>query len=140
MLSTSSPVLALQKRLGTSWPNINEARVRAQAKREELREKLRGLDSEDTSIVVFGSLARDEFTDGSDVDWTLLVDGSADPKHLEIARKAGKIVASASAKPVGGEGTFGSLTFSHELVHRIGGEDDTNRNTTRPSFCCWSRT
>jgi len=36
------------------------------------------LDSEDTSIVVSGSLARDEYTAGSDIDWTLLVDGSVD--------------------------------------------------------------
>jgi predicted nucleotidyltransferase len=34
---------------------------------------LRRIDSEDA--VVFGSLARGEFTAGSDIDWTLLVDG-----------------------------------------------------------------
>jgi hypothetical protein len=28
-------------------------------------------------------------------------------------------------------GAFGRLTFSHDLIHLIGGEDDTNRNTTR---------
>jgi hypothetical protein len=36
-----------------------------------------------------------------------------------------------SAKEVGREGLFGSMAFSHDLVHQIGGEDDTNRNTTR---------
>jgi predicted nucleotidyltransferase len=99
MLSTTSPVLALQERLGASWPQINAARVRAQAKRVELREKLQGFDSDDTSIVVFGSLARDEFTDGSDIDWTLLIDGSADPKHLDTAREVGRIVGGAAANP-----------------------------------------
>jgi len=126
-----SRLTQLEKRLGASWHHINDARSRAQAKREELQSSLRRIDSEDTSIVVFGSLARDEYTEGSDIDWTLLVDGFADPKHLEQARKIDEIVSSASAKPPGREGTFGTLAFSHELVHRIGGEDDTNRNTTR---------
>ena len=31
--------------------------------------------SDDLSLVVFGSLARGEWTSGSDVDWTLLIDG-----------------------------------------------------------------
>ena len=38
------------------------------------------LTGEDTSIVVFGSLARSELTSGSDLDWVLLVDGFADPE------------------------------------------------------------
>ena len=28
-------------------------------------------------------------------------------------------------------GTFGRMTFSHDLIHIIGGEDDTNRNLTQ---------
>ena len=28
-------------------------------------------------------------------------------------------------------GPFGRLTFSHDLIHKIGGDDDTNRNTTQ---------
>jgi hypothetical protein len=36
-----------------------------------------------------------------------------------------------SNKVVGREGLFGNMTFSHDLVHQIGGEDDTNRNTTK---------
>jgi len=52
------------------------------------------------------------------------------PNIFELARKIDEIVSGASAKHPGREGTFGSLAFSHELV-RIGGEDDTNRNTTR---------
>jgi UTP:GlnB (protein PII) uridylyltransferase len=47
----------------------------------ELEHALVNLDSEDTSIVVLGSLGRLEFTSGSDIDWNLLVDGIADPNH-----------------------------------------------------------
>jgi len=36
-----------------------------------------------------------------------------------------------ASKPTGPEGNFGKMVFSHGLIHEIGGEDDTNRNTTR---------
>jgi hypothetical protein len=36
--------------------------------------------------------------------------------------------------PPGREGTFGSLAFSHDIIQYIGGEDDTNSNTTRRSL------
>jgi len=92
---------------------------------------LSGQDSEATSIVVFGSLARDEFTAGSDIDWTLLIDGYADAQHLRVARQIREIVKKHSEKEPGPEATFGSMAWSHQLVHLIGGEDDTNQNTTR---------
>ena len=120
----------LESRLGAKWQNIRSARELARSKRSLLKKKLEGIDSDDTSIVVFGSLARDEFTEGSDIDWTLLIDGSADPKHLDIARKIREIVDAIAQKPPGPEGTFGNMAFSHEIIHQIGGEDDTNRNTT----------
>jgi hypothetical protein len=81
--------------------------------------------------VVSGSLARDEFTLGSDIDWTLLIDGSADPKHYDLTTKIGDVISGIAKKPVGRERTFGAMVFSHDLVHEIGGDDDTNLNTTR---------
>jgi hypothetical protein len=89
------------------------------------------VDSEDCSVVVSGSLARDEFTPGSDIDWTLLIDGQADPGVIEILPRIRRVADEAAAKPPGPEGTFGEMAFSHSLIHQIGGEDDTNRNTTR---------
>jgi len=82
MEESQSRLTLLERRLGADWRQIRGGRDRAQAKRAELRSALAGFDSEDTSIVVFGSLARDEFTAGSDIDWTLLIDGSADPSIL----------------------------------------------------------
>ena len=131
MTETSTKIELLEQRLSCDWRHLRKARVLAQDTRRKLGDVLVGLDSEDTSIVVSGSLARDEFTTGSDIDWTLHIDGSADPRHhdlyQEIALKVGPL---ASKKP-GVEGAFGSMIFSHELIHEIGGEDDTNRNTTR---------
>jgi predicted nucleotidyltransferase len=131
METAQSLLASLEKKLGTGWRNISAARKLAEEKKIELRLVLAGIDSDDTSVVVFGSLARDEFTEGSDIDWTLLIDGCADPKHLDVARKITAIVSRIAAKGVGGEGTFGNMAFSHDIIHQIGGEDDTNRNTTR---------
>jgi predicted nucleotidyltransferase len=89
------------------------------------------VDSEDCSLVVSGSLARDEFTPGSDIEWTFLIDGQADPDVIEILPRIVGVVEKVAGKQPGREGTFGAMAFSHNLVHQIGGEDDTNRNTTR---------
>ena len=119
------------QRLGLELRAVRAARARSEATRNDLSAKLQGIDSDDISIVVYGSLARGEFTEGSDIDWTLLVDGIADPKHLDVARKVENIISEAGGKSPGREGTFGTLTFSHELVQQIGGQEDTNRNSTR---------
>lgn len=89
--------------------------------------------SEDTSLVVFGSLARQEWTSGSDLDWTLLVDGLANSDHLRIAQEVQRVLKEklSNFKAPGPTETFGNLTFSHDLVHQIGGQNDTNKNTTR---------
>jgi predicted nucleotidyltransferase len=89
--------------------------------------------SGDTSLVVFGSLAREEWTSGSDLDWTYLIDGEADPEHLLIAREIQAVLKTNKDKfkPPGQTETFGNMAFSHDVIHQIGGETDTNKNTTR---------
>jgi len=95
-----------------------------------LGKALEGLSTTDAAIVVFGSLARNEWTK-SDVDWTLLIDGQADPEHLGLAQKVAQRLESEGFVPPGTSGIFGSMTFSHDLVQKIGGREDTNENTTR---------
>jgi predicted nucleotidyltransferase len=126
-----NPITSLAKRTDSAWDMISKARNNAQAKRKELYETLKGFDSSDTSIVVFGSLARNEFTSGSDIDWTLLIDGQSSPEHLDNAIEINKRIEEAREKPPGREGTFGGPALSGDLIHRIGGSDDTNRNTTQ---------
>jgi hypothetical protein len=92
---------------------------------------VKGLSSSDACIVVFGSLARKEWTSKSDVDWTLLIDGQADPEHLEVAQKIASRLKDAGFPAPGTTGIFGNMTFSHDLVQKIGGREDTNENTTR---------
>lgn len=88
------------------------ASERTRLKRTELSQSLAGLDSVDTSIIVFGSLARNEFTTGSDIDWILLIDGQAAPEHLAIANKIRDEIAKLKAKPPGEEGIFGKLSLA----------------------------
>lgn len=125
-----SPIEELSRRLEADWPQIFAAKRNARKKIDELNDALAGETSPDTSVVVHGSLAREEFTQGSDLDWTLLVDGQANPQHqkdlLSIKDKLEAI-----CKSPGQEKTFARLTFSHPIIQMIGGEDDTNANTTR---------
>ena len=121
----------LARNLGVTWSNLDQARELAGITRRKLTEALSDVVSDDVSIVVSGSLARGEFTSGSDIDWTLLVDGLSDAKHLDLTIEIGKTIQALAPKEVGQEKTFGTMVFSHDLVHQIGGEDDTNKNLTR---------
>jgi hypothetical protein len=89
--------------------------------------------SEDTSLVVFGSLARGEWTSASDLDWTYLIDGQANSDHLIIAQNIRQTLKKHEEKfrPPGQTGTFGNMAFSHDIIHQIGGQNDTNKNTTQ---------
>ncbi len=87
--------------------------------------------SEDTSLVVFGSLARGEWTTKSDLDWTYLIDGEANSDHLRIAQDIQKTFEKAEYQAPGHTGTFGNMAFSHDIVHQIGGQNDSNKNTTQ---------
>lgn len=126
-----SPVIELHDRLEADWPFITASRTASQEMKQRLTRELRHLVSPETTLVVYGSLARGEFSQGSDVDWTLLVDGAADPYHQDAAQRIGGRMREMDLPPPAPGGPFGSLTFSHDLIHNIGGEDDTNRNTTQ---------
>jgi hypothetical protein len=61
----------------------------------------------------------------------LVLDGIADSNHHALFVDAKRKIESFDPKGVGREGTFGTMISSHDLIHNIGGEDDTNRNLTR---------
>jgi predicted nucleotidyltransferase len=121
-------------------PILTRVRENASDRRSELDELLTGkvskpytYASDTASLVVFGSLARGEWTSGSDLDWTYLVDGQANSDHLLIAQDIYRVLKEHEDRfPLPGQtGIFGNLAFSHEIVHQIGGQSDTNRNTTQ---------
>src|SRR5438309_1765970 len=128
----SQAIEDLSLKVGKRWTAVDAARAAAVLKSDEIATILstHRLIPSDTSFVVFGSLARGEWTAGSDIDWTLLIDGEADPNHLKVAQSIASHLAGVGPGP-GRTATFGNLAFSHDIVHQIGGDSDTNRNTTQ---------
>jgi predicted nucleotidyltransferase len=121
----------LEQKLGCVWPAIRKARETTLGHRKSLSEAFSGQVASDTSVVLFGSIAREEMTRGSDADWILLVDGQAFPEHEEQKRDTARRLSEGRFVAPGRSGIFGCMVGSHSLVHEIGGEDDTNSNTTR---------
>jgi predicted nucleotidyltransferase len=140
------PLFMLEQKLRCRWQHLRKADSEAFEARNSLATILeKGVGkfaTEDANLVVFGSLARREWIDWeSDLDWTYLIDGQANSRHLKITQqiratleKEGREIdgrfVSRFAEP-GATGTFGDLGFSHQLVHLIGGQDDTNKNMTQ---------
>jgi hypothetical protein len=114
-----------------AWDNALQAK-RILREQIETSGLLTGDDGSDRSFVVFGSLARNEYTrpGKSDVDWTLLVDGLADSQDIDLVHGLRRLV-EVEHKTPNKTGPFGNLVFSHGLIHQIGGGDDTNANTTQ---------
>ncbi len=114
--------------LNTEWVHLKTSRHLTKTTRKELETALQHLNLKDTSIVVGGSLARGDYTTGSDIDSILLIDGPADPTHHVHFGKVHKVINSKSGKPVGPDGVFDTMVFSHELVHNIADQKDDNSN------------
>lgn len=130
----------LEKELSCNWQAIRNAQVQAEIAKVifcdsldkcSTHGKVKFLPENEVSIVVFGSLARGEWTEGSDVDWTLLIDGPADPEHRNIAHIISTSLEESGLRKPGSTGVFGNMAFSHDIIHQIGGQKDTNRNTTQ---------
>jgi len=129
-MPTDTALDRLVARLGRAWPHLRAAARDSEIERQRLTEAAAAVPP-DASMVVFGSLARGELTAGSDLDWTLLIDGPAARDHVHAVRQLGLALTAAGVRPPGPSGVFGNLTFSHPILHQIGGQDDSNRNTTQ---------
>lgn len=131
-MTLADTIHGLQDQCKVDWPHIIGAVEAARAERTKLEEILKDIILPvDTGLLVFGSLAREEWTVGSDVDWTLLLDGQADSRHLRVVQDIRNALQRAGVKGPGRTSIFGGMAFSHEIIHHIGGEHDTNRNMTR---------
>ena len=128
---TENPIIKIEKRLGCDWSAVRAAKKQANKKAEKLDSLLKGISPGGASIIVFGSLARGEWTAKSDVDWTLLIDSPADPGHREAVHKITHKLEDAKYVKPGRTGVFGNMAFSHDIIHQIGGQRDTNHNTTQ---------
>ncbi|WP_437726171.1 nucleotidyltransferase domain-containing protein [Sorangium sp. So ce861] len=126
-----SAIERIGEKAGRSWPSIEAAARLSAETRARLAALLREQIPCDTSAVVFGSLARGEYTTGSDLDWTLLIDGQADEGHFSQVQAITRILKEAKFHEPGPTGVFGNVAFSHPILHQIGGQEDTNKNTTQ---------
>ena len=135
-------VRKLAAEIGTTWHGYEMAARETIKAEHELRRALHknaGKDrlsrdrllNADVSLVLCGSFARREMLEGSDYDWTLLIDGVVDNGHAELARTINASIVNAKLNSPSSNGTFGNMVFSHDLVHRIGGGADSNANLTR---------
>jgi predicted nucleotidyltransferase len=125
-------IQSLQAQLGEEWPSIVAARAEAREHADRLRRRIAELKPpSNTSIVAFGSLAREEWTTASDIDWTLMVDGPSDMHHFTVTNSVADMLKREKYGEPGQTGAFGQMSSSHELVHHIGGSEDTNHNMTR---------
>lgn len=129
--TSKSNLDVLEARLGANWVAIRKAREDSAIRRKELDDLFRTGSSSDTSVVVFGSVARMEKTSSSDTDWILLIDGSSIPEHKKQEREVQSALLSKKFIEPGTSGVFGKMVGSHSIIHNIGGEDDLNSNTTR---------
>jgi predicted nucleotidyltransferase len=134
-----SPVPVLEERLNARWNHIAAARELSVQTRSKLNRQLQGVDSDDCSVVVSGSLARDEFTPGSDIDWTLLIDGQADPDVIESLPRIKSAASGLATKSVGREGTFGEMAFSIFWFTESAGRMTRTAILHSASFCSSSR-
>lgn len=129
---SDSHIHRLEQHLGTTFPVMQGCYENSEATLHELTEVVGDMLPAEASFVVFGSLARREYTAGSDLDWCLMIDGRADSGHRELERALKKALDDSGkfGKP-NAAGAFGALVFGHELIHCIGGMHDTNANLTR---------
>ena len=87
----------------------------------------------DMSIVVFGSWARGELTEGSDDDWAILgarsFGGDDDGVARAMALAEGQL--GGGGREPGSQGVFGVPFEVETLIRHVGLDADTNRNLTR---------
>lgn len=134
-----SHFLSIEEKQPRKWAALAQARSAASEVTTQIRRAIKSevdLVSSDATVVLYGSLARGEWTTGSDVDWALLVGPQSDPDHHECLQAIPSALHTIQYRgrdlvPPGSSGTFGQLVFSHDLVHSVGGDSDTNQNTTR---------
>src|SRR4051812_37082022 len=107
-LTTWKSFEILSSKTGLDWLNIRCASEKADGTLARLREEtVFAKMPPDTAFVIFGSLARGEETERSDIDWTLLIDGQADANHLQFAHSISACLHKMELAPPNSGGAFG---------------------------------
>ena len=110
---SSAKLAQLEARLGSDWKTIRAARDATQQRRAALTAAFASQGSPDTSLVVFGSVAREEVTSGSDLDWILLIDGQSVPEHKQQEREIKRTLVAHGFINPGAGGVFGKMVANN---------------------------
>ncbi|UXA15806.1 nucleotidyltransferase domain-containing protein (plasmid) [Mycobacterium sp. SMC-8] len=123
-----------------STPGLTASAARSNELIERMRSGLAGHGADgQLDVVAFGSLARREYTDASDVDYLVIVnampDDPAAPRAL--VQRVNELIAAeadfakATSKAPGTSGLFGTAAGIFDIVDQVGLEGDTNHTHTR---------
>lgn len=84
-------------------------------------------------VVVFGSLARDEASEHSDLDYLVMLHGVCGDPHLtqRALEAVDRFASDNGLQPPGRSGMFGRVVGAPEIIERIGLEADTNLSHSR---------
>jgi hypothetical protein len=111
-----------------------QAKIYSNAKLDSLRSAIRDIPPNGVTVITSGSYARREASDQSDIDYFAVLPGdkpSESPPgpdwipRLDVAIT--KIVPKAPAE----DGAFKDFEYREEMLHNIGGANDTNAKITR---------
>ena len=131
LLSDAADVLGIRADLA----NLEEAAGEAKAKTDGFRQALSTLDlsGEAIDVVVFGSLARQEATIKSDVDFLVLIhDYNCSPSApLRLITTTNKTIEDFGLELPGSTGMFGTTIAAADMIARIGLDADTNLTHSR---------
>lgn len=124
------------KTLGIELPNLTEAAAFTQRTLKQMSDEvIRTIEPEGDclDVLVFGSLAREEASTGSDIDYVVAVHQI--PSEVARTRRLIEAVDTARSKTnlekPGATNTFGAVISASDLTERIGLEQDTNVTHTR---------
>ena len=123
-------LVALAEHSRDGLPHLLAARERTAAAVEDLRARLDAQPRDgDAAVVLFGSWGRHEVTEGSDADWSVLVDGPpravVRPGEADLAGALG-----GAAREPAATGSFGGVAFVDQLSEQVGLRADSWDNLT----------
>jgi hypothetical protein len=109
----------------------NRARTFSEQKLSDLRDELAGVTPDGVSVLTFGSYARREASENSDLDYLLVIGGEGPLKEPEGTSRIREAISAHVPVDPGAGGPFGGHIASAELLRNVGGNDDTNMAITR---------
>lgn len=112
--------------------HIKKIEIESQKKIDEIATEIRDISSDEWSLVVNGSFARHEVTQGSDFDFFILHKPTATAATIRNAiRRVRQAAQNANVKLPSDTGVFGQKFNGTSLINNIGGNEDKNETITR---------